>query len=119
MHLSEICGPFPIKNRQLLLAAERFGFSGRVVEFLRLFPANEVFHSRDGFLESCDKLEALIRNDQQGTRQLTISVKGVRHGYYPQVRRIKQELRMAGVTSFGLTKSPVSIYRPFCTRTNI
>lgn len=82
-HLAEICGPFPIKNKQLLLCAERFGFNSRVVEFLQLFPANQVFHSRDSFLESCDELEALIYNEQQAIRQTKVSLKGPHYGYYP------------------------------------
>jgi len=77
-HLTEICRPFPIKNRQLLLAAERFGFSSRVTGFLQLFPVNEVFHSRDDFLESCDELKVLIHDEQQ-----ELSSEGVCHGYYP------------------------------------
>jgi len=82
-HLAEICGPFPIKNRRLLLSAERFGFNGRVIEFLRLFPANQVFHSRDSFLKSCDELGTLIRDEQQTVQSLKVNSKGAHYGYYP------------------------------------
>jgi len=81
--LAELSGPFPIKNRQLLLAAERFGFGERLIGFLRLYPDHQVFHSRDSFLESCAELKATLRGEQQDTRSLVLNLKGAHHGYYP------------------------------------
>lgn len=63
--LAEIDGPFPAKNRHAMLAAERFWFGENVIAFLKLFPPNEVFHSRDDFIDRCKELEYLILEERR------------------------------------------------------
>ena len=52
--LAELGGPFPIQCRHLILAAERYGFPGKVITFLQSFPAHAVFRSREAFLQECE-----------------------------------------------------------------
>ena len=61
--LADWDGPFPIENRYVILAAERFQFDDSVINFLKLFPPNQVFRSRSDFIQRCHKLEALIRSE--------------------------------------------------------
>lgn len=53
-------GPFPIKSRHVLLGAERFGFNNNVISFLGLFPPDEVFQTRNDFLNRCQTLERIF-----------------------------------------------------------
>lgn len=57
-------GPFPVKGYRLVIAADRYGFGSNMQAFLKLFPHDEVFHSRDDFLERCRDLEILIYSEQ-------------------------------------------------------
>lgn len=62
--LAEIDGPFPIQNRQVILAAQRFWFNSDVIDFLKLFPPDTVFQSREDFIERCQQLELLIQEER-------------------------------------------------------
>ena len=61
--LAELDGPFPTTNRHVILAAERFWFSDDVIAFLKLFPSEEVFRSREDFIERCKQLELFVREE--------------------------------------------------------
>ncbi|HET8671392.1 MAG TPA: hypothetical protein VFM05_12430 [Candidatus Saccharimonadales bacterium] len=74
--LASIDGPFPIKNRHVILAAQRFYFNDNVVEFLRLFPRDQVFHSRDEFIERCQQLELLIQEERRAPIEVLHSPQG-------------------------------------------
>jgi hypothetical protein len=63
--LAEWDGPFPIKSYRLVLGARRFGFDDDTIRFLRLFPHDSVFNSRDDFIYSCEMLESSIQADRK------------------------------------------------------
>lgn len=67
--LADVIGLFPVRNHQLVLTSQQLGSSEGVADFLRLFPAFEQFHTRDEFLERCEKLELVIREEQQAPRE--------------------------------------------------
>lgn len=69
-NLADWGGPFPIQNRHLKLAAERFGFDEKVIQFLELFPQNAVFQTRDDFIHQCEVVEAYIRAKQDMPNEL-------------------------------------------------
>lgn len=62
--LAEWGGPFPIQNRHLLLAAERFNLGEKVINFLELFPKESVFETREDFMYQCDVIEHYLRANQ-------------------------------------------------------
>ena len=74
--LADIDGPFPIKNRHVVLAARRFRFDDNVINFLQQFPADEIFASRDDFVERCRDLEILIRQEQESPQEILHSPQG-------------------------------------------
>ena len=57
-------GPFPMKGSRIVLGARRYGFDDDVVEFLKLFSRDDVFHSRDDFLKQCQALQTIIREER-------------------------------------------------------
>jgi hypothetical protein len=57
-------GPYPIENRHLILAAERFGFGEKVINFLRLFPPDTVFQSRSDFTHHSNVILQFLRVKQ-------------------------------------------------------
>lgn len=66
--LAELISPFPIENRHITLAAERFGFNDQVMTFLEIFPRHKTFQSREAFLEHCELLRsALLFEDDSRT----------------------------------------------------
>ena len=75
-HLAEMDGPFPIKNRHVILAAERFWFKENVIDFLKLFPPDEVFRSRKDFLNRCEELELMIREERGMPKEVLRSPQG-------------------------------------------
>jgi hypothetical protein len=75
-YLADIDGPFPIKNRHVILAAQRFWFNDNVIEFLKLFPPDTVFYSRDEFIERCKQLELLIMEEQRSPAEVLRSPQG-------------------------------------------
>jgi hypothetical protein len=62
--LADVAGPFPIKSRHMILAAERFGFSARVGSFLELFELEEIFLSRDDFMRRCKDIKRSDHNEE-------------------------------------------------------
>lgn len=62
--LAEWGGPFPIKNRHLMLAAERFNLGEKVIKFLTLFPKDTIFVSREDFLYQCNVIEQYLHANQ-------------------------------------------------------
>lgn len=74
--LADIDGPFPIKNHFIVLAARRFNFDEDVIDFLNLFPRDEIFKSRIDFIERCEELEALISSEQDMPMEILHSPQG-------------------------------------------
>ena len=68
--LADWGGPFPIQNRHLKLAAERFGLGEKVIQFLDLFPQTAVFQTRNDFIHQCEVVEAYIRAKQDMPHEL-------------------------------------------------
>jgi hypothetical protein len=68
--LAEWDGPFPMKSYRIVIGAERYGFDTSVIQFLQLFPHDEVFRSRNDFLQRCQNLETIIRSEQDMPREL-------------------------------------------------
>ncbi len=59
-NLADMDGPFPLHTKHIILAAERFWFRDNVIAFLRLFPPDEVFYSREDFVVRCAQLERYL-----------------------------------------------------------
>jgi len=59
--LAEWSGPFPMKSHHMVIDAERFRFDSTTIQFLQLFPHDEVFENRTDFLCHCASLETTIR----------------------------------------------------------
>jgi len=59
--LAEWDGPFPMKSYRIVIGADRFGFDEDTMEFLKRFPHNTIFASRDDFLQRCQDLREAIR----------------------------------------------------------
>ena len=74
--LADMDGPFPIKNHYIVLAAHRFKFDDDVIQFLNLFPRDEVFHSRMDFIERCEELEELIESELDMPMEILHSPQG-------------------------------------------
>lgn len=62
--LAKLSGPYPATRQEILEAAEDWNFSDNTIEFLRLFPADEVFKNQLDFLTRCEELELLIREER-------------------------------------------------------
>ena len=59
--LAEWDGPFPMKSYRIVIGADRFGFDEDTIQFLKRFPHNTIFASRDDFLQRCQNLQETIR----------------------------------------------------------
>jgi len=68
--LAELDGPFPMHCQHIVSAAERFWFGDSMISFLKLFPPDEPFQTRDEFVERCKQLELLIREEQETSPEL-------------------------------------------------
>lgn len=74
--LADLDGPFPIKNHYIVLAAQRFKFDEEVIDFLNLFPRDEIFKSRSDFVERCEELETLISSELDMPMEILHSPQG-------------------------------------------
>ena len=63
-------GPFPATSYRVITNAQRYGFDESVIRFLQLFPGDEVFRSRNDFLQRCQNLETIIRSERDMPREL-------------------------------------------------
>lgn len=62
--LAKLAGPYPATRQNILETAEVWNFSDNTMDFLRLFPEDETFASRDDFLLRYEELEMLIREER-------------------------------------------------------
>lgn len=67
--LSKLADEFPVTRRELVRVARDWGFSRRTLDFLRLFPENEVFESRADFVNRCEDLELLIKQEYEAPEE--------------------------------------------------
>lgn len=73
--LTKVSGPYPVSCEDIQLTAEAWNFSNNTIEFLKLFPKDEIFNSREDFLNRYEKLEALVRQRQVAAEELAHSSK--------------------------------------------
>jgi hypothetical protein len=59
--LAEWSGPFPMKCYRILIGANLYNFDADTIEFLKLFPHDGIFLSREDFVQRCELLEEHIR----------------------------------------------------------
>ena len=59
--LAKLSMPFPATARNVAEVAEAWRFSKSTLDFLDLFPDDEIFSSRDDFMTRCEELELLLR----------------------------------------------------------
>lgn len=71
--LTKVSGPYPASCEDIQLTAEAWNFSNNTIEFLKLFPKNEIFNSREDFLNRYEELENLLRQQQVSAEELVHS----------------------------------------------
>lgn len=59
--LARLAEPFPASIDKLSDLAKHWKFGRNTMDFLRLFPKNEIFESKIEFLTRCEELEMMIR----------------------------------------------------------
>lgn len=64
MHLAEVAGPFPVTRQKIAMTARHYGFDSETLRFLELFPADEVFDSREDFSVRSQELMFLMREER-------------------------------------------------------
>ena len=62
--LKALSRPFPTKTAHILAMAKLWHFSTNTIDFLKLFPEDEIFTSEDDFLTRCEELEMMIREER-------------------------------------------------------
>lgn len=72
--LADWGGPYPIQNKHLLLAAERFGLGEKVTVFLAVFPHNTVFQTRREFVNQCAIMMQFLRSKQEVPDELLVDL---------------------------------------------
>jgi hypothetical protein len=63
--LAKHIDPFPITAGEILDIAQTWKFNKSILEFLKLFPADEEFESRADFLTRVEELEIMIREERE------------------------------------------------------
>ena len=66
-------GRFPLRRRQLERVARRNGYTSGMIEFLRLFPGDEVFENRAEFLTRCEELELFMDEERDMPKEIARS----------------------------------------------
>lgn len=74
--LAKYAGPFPMENKDIIRLAEKWNFSKSMVDFLHLFPENEVFENGLEFVTRCEELEHLIREERKAPLEMLRSPQG-------------------------------------------
>ncbi|HET9174548.1 MAG TPA: hypothetical protein VFN56_04710 [Candidatus Saccharimonadales bacterium] len=62
--LATLAGTYPQTAQQLLLTAKRWRCGPSITDFLQLFPADELFATKDEFMNRARELELLIRESR-------------------------------------------------------
>lgn len=75
-HLAVVEGSFPAKAGRVLAAGKKAWCDQNVIDFIRLFPADEVFISRNDFLERCAHLLFLLRAERRAPKEVLHSPQG-------------------------------------------
>ncbi len=72
--LARLSLPFPATAGDIYEVAEMWRFNKSTLDFLRLFPTDEVFTSRENFLRRCEELELLLREERPATIDTILSL---------------------------------------------
>lgn len=62
--LATLARPYPAATSDIIETATIWQFSPRTIDFLRLFPANEVFETQEDFQSRCEQLEMLMSDER-------------------------------------------------------
>lgn len=79
-HISDIAWlstrirPYPADRAEVVRIARRWNLPDTVIEFLRQFPASELFTSRADMVTRCDNLALLIRQEWESPKETVQSV---------------------------------------------
>lgn len=61
---------FPVGRDGLIALAEQKGFAASTILFLRLFGPNDTFESSVDFINRCEELKLLIREERAAPKEL-------------------------------------------------
>lgn len=62
--LSKLARPFPTTAGDVLDKARKWSFSKSTLDFLKLFPRDEVFENGDDFFTRCEEIEMMLREER-------------------------------------------------------
>lgn len=62
--LNDLVTSYPTTTGDVLKTARHWSFSNSTIDFLQLFPRDEVFESSADFLARCEELELMIREER-------------------------------------------------------
>ncbi len=69
---------FPIERNELVHLAKEQGAPASVIDFLKLFPVEEIFNSRTAFMTRCEEMELLISHKQVAVIEVKRSLQTLR-----------------------------------------
>ena len=72
-HLVRRCGPFPVTRRELVRRVRLWGMDGPILDFLRLFPSDQIFESRREFLTRAEELTEIITQELESPVETRLS----------------------------------------------
>ena len=61
--LEQLAQPFPVSAEQIYQIAMHWQFSKKTLNFIREFPSDEVFETGQDFLDRCNELKFLIKEE--------------------------------------------------------
>jgi hypothetical protein len=67
--LSKLMTSYPTTRREIVRIARKWNFPDTVIEFLRQFPADEVFDSRADLVSRSESLALLIRQEWESPKE--------------------------------------------------
>lgn len=71
--LSRLAMPFPTTADRVVQIARSWRFDQSTLDFLDLFPADEIFKSREDFLARSEELELLLREKSEMPAETVMS----------------------------------------------
>ena len=66
--------PYPARRAEVVRIARRWNLPDSVIEFLRQFPADELFTSRADLVTRCENLALLIRQEWESPSEIAQSL---------------------------------------------
>lgn len=71
--LARLSMPFPATAGNIAEVARAWRFSANTLDFLQLFPRDEIFSSREDFMTRCEELKLLIREQAEMPQAAVLS----------------------------------------------